>query len=316
MRQSQDIDKFCPEYFTFFRIISHEVIILYKCCYISKKILIAAAAFSVLAMLFISERFLFLSSADSEEEAVFLPVIMYHSICDNGPQEYIVTPQQLESDLQWLSSHGYTAVSAKQVCDYTHGNGCLPPKPVMITADDGHYNNLSQLLPLLEKYDMCAVISIVGSYTDVYAESDPHQDSYSYLTWDDINTLTASGRIEIGSHTYDMHSLSGGRKGCAKLSCETAEEYRSILRKDLSKLQNEISRHTGQSPVVFAYPFGAVSRESLPVIRELGFSMTLTCREGPNYIVHDPQCLYGIFRYNRSGLYSTEEFMRKLMAGE
>lgn len=293
------------------------MIILYKCCYISKKIVITAVAFTVLAVIFISERFLFPSSAYSEEEdAVFLPVIMYHSVCGKAPQEYIVTPQQVESDLQWLSSHGYTAVSAKQVCDYANGTGSLPPKPVMITADDGHYNNLSQLLPLLEKYDMCAVISIVGSYTDVYAENDPHQDNYSYLTWDDINALTASGRIEIGSHTYDMHSLSGERKGCSKLSYETAEDYQSILREDLSKLQNEVSRHTGQSPVVFTYPFGAVSRESLPVIRDMGFAMTLTCREGPNYIVHDPQCLYGIFRYNRSGLYSTEEFMRKLMSGE
>ena len=64
--------------------------------------------------------------------------------------------------------------------------------------------------------------------------------------------------------------------------------------------------------VVFTYPFGAVSRESLPVIRENGFLMTLTCREKENYITRDPDCLYGIGRFNRSGLTSTEEYMRKI----
>ena len=35
--------------------------------------------------------------------------------------------------------------------------------------------------------------------------------------------------------------------------------------------------------------------------------------EKPNYITRNPDCLYGINRYNRSGLYSTEEFMSKLL---
>ena len=53
-------------------------------------------------------------------------------------------------------------------------------------------------------------------------------------------------------------------------------------------------------------------RESLPVIRECGFLMTLTCGEQMNYITREPDCLYGIGRYNRSGLYSTDEYMAKL----
>ena len=63
---------------------------------------------------------------------------------------------------------------------------------------------------------------------------------------------------------------------------------------------------------MFTYPFGAVSRESLPVIRENGFLMTLTCRERANLITRDPDCLYGIGRFNRSGLTTTETFMRRI----
>lgn len=249
------------------------------------------------------------------EEAIVLPVIMYHSICEKAPSEYSVTPEQVENDFKWLKDNGYTAVSAEQVINYACGSGQLPEKPVMITADDGFYNNLSQLVPLLEKYDMCAVVSIVGRFTDDYAKNDPHNDMYSYLTWDDVNALLASGRIEIGNHTYDMHSLDNGRNGCMKLENETENEYRQLLDDDIGLLQAEIKEHTGVTPVVFAYPFGAVSRSSLPVIREKGFLMTLNCREAVNHITRDPQCLYGIFRFNRSGLYTTESFMNRIVSG-
>ena len=241
-----------------------------------------------------------------------LPVIMYHSVCDKQPTDYIVTPQQLDADLAWLKAKGFVSVSAEQLIRYTKGCGELPQKPVLITFDDGFYNNLSAALPLLEKYDMRAVVSIVGRYTDDYAPADPHSESYSYLTWEDISELAASGRIEIGSHTYDMHSRSDGRQGCAKLPDERDEEYAFTFGSDIGLLRTELHQNCGIIPAVFAFPFGALCKESLPVLRDSGILMTLTCREGMNFISRDPDCLYGIFRYNRSGLLSTDEYMERI----
>ena len=258
-------------------------------------------------------RLVLLSSAgNGAEQGVRLPVIMYHSIYSGTPGDYIVTPEQAESDLRWLKDHGYTAVSAEEVIEYTEGHGELPEKPVMITLDDGFYNCLSEYLPLLEKYDMCAVMAIVGKYTDDLAPADPHIPSYSYLTWNDVKELYDSGRIEIASHTYDMHSLKGRRKGCMIAAGESDDDYREALSADISLLQKAVYSRIGVSPKVFAYPFGGISRQSIPVLRSCGIRMTLTCYEKPNMITHDPDCLYGICRYNRSGLYSTEQFMKKL----
>jgi peptidoglycan/xylan/chitin deacetylase (PgdA/CDA1 family) len=238
---------------------------------------------------------------------------MYHSIYTDTPTEYTVSPRQVDSDLQWLKSNGYNTVTAEQVIAYTQNRGNLPENPVMITLDDGFFNNLSVLVPLLEKYDMTAVVSVVGSYIDNDAIKDPHNPKYSYLTWEDIEKLVESDRIEIGNHTYNMHSLYDGRIGCSRNNDESEEEYRKAISEDFQRLQGEIRENIGFYPVVFTYPFGSVSRESLPVIRDSGFLMTLTCREQENDITRDPQCLYGIGRYNRSGLYSTEEYMAKLM---
>ncbi len=245
-------------------------------------------------------------------EGIFLPVVMYHSISPQPHGDYQITPEAFAQDLQYLQENGYETVSIEQLHAYTEGTGTLPEHPILLTFDDGFYNNLSTALPLLEQYDMCAVVSVVGYYTDVTAARDPHSERYSYLTWEDIRTLQASGRIEIGSHTYDLHS-NDERAGCSILYGEDEEAYADMLRKDVGLLQTRMRNETGTTPTVFAYPYGFVCRESVPVLRELGFVCTLTCYEKPNYITRDPDCLFGLFRYNRSPDYTTEAFFAKAL---
>lgn len=286
-------------------------------CYNLKRffrlLLLDAVIFSICCCFALIGKSILYASGKKMEERIFLPVIMYHSIYGNEPEEYIVTPEQLERDLSYLSEHNYHAISAYQLIDYVYKGINLPENPVLITLDDGFYNNLSILVPLLEKYDMNAVVSIVGSYTDNNAAADSHVDAYSYLTWEDISGLAATGRVEIGNHTYNMHSYSAARKGCSKNPGESADEYMKILEDDITLLQSEFQEHTGMMPYIFTYPYGMISPESIPVLKENGFLITMNCCEHPNYITREPECLYGLNRFNRSGLYSTEEFMEMLL---
>lgn len=135
------------------------------------------------------------------------------------------------------------------------------------------------------------------------------------MTWEDIQQLEDSGRITLGSHTYDMHE-NGTRRGCAKMEQETEEAYHEALYTDLSMLQTEFQENLHIQPTVFAYPYGFVCPESKPVLEELGFQITLTCLEKPNFITRNPACLYGINRYNRFGNCSTAEIMRQILPDE
>lgn len=252
---------------------------------------------------------------EQEDKGVFLPIIMYHSITNNSSasNDYTVTPQIVENDLCYLKSNGYESVTTQDLLNYIEKDMPLPEKPIMITADDGFYNNYCYLVPLLQKYDYSAIISFVGEFTDVTAYNDPHVPEYSYCTWEDIQVLLDTGVIELGNHTYDMHS-SNNRKGCAKMSYETDEQYKTILMADVGKLQDEFTKNIGITPIVFAYPFGYTSKESTPILKELGFKATLNCYEKPNYITKDLNCLFGLNRYNRSAKYSTEDFMSILLS--
>ncbi len=287
---------------------------MYRCCNVRRflHLLIIDAVVIALSALLINTSGCF-DTSGAENESISLNIIMYHSVSNEANVgEYIVSTQAFEQDLRWLRENGYESVLPSNLVDYVQGNADLGENNVMLTFDDGCYNNLSDVLPLLEKYDYSAVVSIVGEYTDINAEKDPHVSAYSYLTWGDIQMLLDSKRIEIGNHTYALHK-NGERVGVEKLKSETEEEYSQMLYADLARLQNEIYQNTGTLPICFAYPFGAVSAESLPVMRKLGFAVTLGCEEKVNIIKSgDCESLYLLGRYNRSGYASTETFMQKV----
>ena len=228
-------------------------------CYHTKKLRVLLLLDAVLIILWLigSSVSRSVHSSGVFQQGIFLPVVMYHSITDSPNGDYQITKEQFAQDLYYLYANGYETVSVGDLYAYTEGKGELPEHPVMLTFDDGFYNNLSIALPLLEEYDMCAVVSIVGYYTDETAEKDPHVDRYSYLTWEDVKRLQQSGRIEIGSHTYNLHS-NDQRAGCSIMYGEDPENYQNMLRQDLGKLQDRTKTQTGSSPVVFAYPYGFV----------------------------------------------------------
>lgn len=249
----------------------------------------------------------------NSDEYIKVPIIMYHSILKDPARsnKYTITPAVLEEDLKYIKANGYETITISDLISYVYDDKPLPPKPIILTFDDGHYNNYGYLYPLLEKYDMKAVISIVGSYTDKFSETDEANLNYSYLRWKDINELISSGRVEFQNHTYNLHDNTHGRIGAKKKQGESDDEYKKILEEDINKLQNEFKENTGYVPTCFTYPFGGISNSSLDIIKELGFKASLSCEEGINKITKNPNSLYLLKRYNRPSYVSTYNIFKK-----
>ena len=255
-------------------------------------------------------------SVNAEDESIFVPVIMYHRLLKDPDSagDYAVSPDVFMSDMQYLSENGYTSVFVRDLIDYVETGAPLPEKPVVITFDDGYLNVMEYAYPYMKENNIKAVMNIVGSYKEQSTDDDEHNPAYSYLTWDEIAELDRSGLFEIGSHTYDMHSMSG-RRGCKRLSNENAEKYREALFGDIGMLQDMLKENSGVTPVTFAYPYGFISSESMAILQEIGFKALLTCYEKPNYISRSDagECLI-LNRYNRPSGISTEEFMNRLLS--
>ena len=75
-------------------------------------------------------------------EAVDIPIVMYHSVLKDEKYhgKYVISPAELENDILYLKEQGYTTIFMEDLINYTKG-GELPEKPIMLTFDDGYYNN-------------------------------------------------------------------------------------------------------------------------------------------------------------------------------
>jgi len=257
------------------------------------------------------------ASAGLREETVSLPVAMYHHVLpvEARLNDYTISPEQLEQDLQYIQSCGYTTISAAELAAWAEGEGSLPPKPILLTFDDGYESVHEYAFPLLQKYGMKAVVSIIGKHTDLFSVSTDYKSvNWSHLTWDQCREMQQSGLVEIENHTYDMHdNISGKRYGIRIREGESLADYKQALLSDIGGLSDEIQQETGVRPIVFAYPFGALCRESKPILTEMGFRIILTCEEKVNALsppeAGEPLVLR---RFNRAHRFSTEEYYQKL----
>lgn len=250
-------------------------------------------------------------AGDPLSGGVSLPIIMYHGLLKEEARQgaYVISPVLFEEDLLYIQQHGYTTIVMQDLLDYVQGGKPLPEKPIMLTFDDGYYNNYVYAFPLLKKYGQKIVLSPIGRFADEYTQSGDLKPNYAHIPWPLLRDMVDSGLVEVQNHTYNMHSPTASpRKGAQKMKGETSEQYRQSLNEDIGRMQQRMEEELGAKATTFTYPFGAVSPESVPILREMGFEATLVCESHLNRITRDPACLYGLGRYLRASGMSAEQF--------
>lgn len=257
-------------------------------------------------------------TAATSTEGVALPVVMYHGILPQSNRQgtYVISPTLFEQDLAYIQQAGYTTVTVADLIAYVDDGVPLPEKPIMLTFDDGYYNNYLYAYPLLQQYGMKAVLSPVAAwsawYTDHPEEAD--REIYSHVTFDQIREMADSGVVEIQNHSYDLHhNEKGKRKGASKLAEESIATYRATLKEDLTTAQQLFTRRAGVTPTAFTYPYGAMSTEAQAVLEELGFRASFSCESRVNIITKSPQSLWKLGRYLRTNEGKSEAFFAPIL---
>lgn len=253
------------------------------------------------------------SASESSADTVCVPIIMYHNILNSNKKnsKFIITSSQLEEDLKFLKDNSYNTIFIEDLINYVYNNKPLPEKPIVLTFDDGYYNNYVYAYPMLKEYGFKGVLSVIGYYTDLYSENGEKNENYSHVTWENIKEMSDSGVIELQNHSYNLHSTNQGRNGSKKKKGESKEEYKKILTDDLGKLQNEFEKNLNNKATTYTYPFGSVSEISYDIIKDMGFKASLSCESGMNNISKNPECLYMMKRYLRTPSASVEQILSK-----
>jgi peptidoglycan/xylan/chitin deacetylase (PgdA/CDA1 family) len=254
-----------------------------------------------------------INANSNENEKIFLPIIMYHEIKTFHTGKDVITPTEFENDLKYLKENNYTTINMSQLIDYVYNDTELPDNPIILSFDDGYLNTYKYALPLLKKYNMQIVFSIIGKNTDDFTNIPDDNIDYSHVTWDQLNEMLASGCVEVQNHSYNLHRIGKSRYGCKQNKSETFSQYEQILKDDIDRLQNEITYMTGVTPTTFTYPYGDYSENTDSVLKKLGFKCTLSCKYGINIITKDPEKLFGLKRICRSHRYGIRKLLKEVM---
>ncbi len=241
-----------------------------------------------------------------------LPIIMYHQISENKAiwGDYVIPYSTLKEDFEYLKKNKITPVSLKQVENFLKNGKPLPHNPIVLTFDDGEKSFLTKVLPLLEKYNYHANINIIGSLVKLYTENGETDDRYAYLNESDITKLYKNPLVELGCHTYNLHSLSV-RRGMGKLQGENESQYKKVITEDFENFNALFHRLTGAYPEILAYPYGIRNDLLLATAKNTGFKITLTCRESVNTI-KPGDSPYELGRFNRPYGKTSSEFFKEI----
>ncbi len=191
-------------------------------------------------------------------QSVRVPVLTYHRVAPLsavGLPDLKVDPANFVAELSALHGAGYHAITQAQLFDALYRHRTLPRRPVLISVDDGYVDDVTRILPALERQHMVATFFVItGRMTEP-----------GFLSADQIRTLEAAG-MDVGDHTahhLDLRLLSGDQ-----LRTETAGSRRVL------------QRVLGHPVYFFAYPFGDYNDNVLAAVRAAGFTMAYTTSGG------------------------------------
>ena len=202
-----------------------------------------------------------------------------------------ITVKRLVAHFNWLRDNGYTPVSYKQIEDARAGRGTLPPKPVLLTFDDGYLSFYTKIYPVLKAFNYPAVYALVTSWMDT-----PQNGTIDYgkkklprsafITWEHVREMQKSGLIEVASHTHDLHRSVNGNPYNSQFAAifpeykngryETHTEYKQRLQSDLKQSVDIITARTGIRPNIIVWPYGQFNRSAQEAAHSVGLTSDFT----------------------------------------
>jgi peptidoglycan/xylan/chitin deacetylase (PgdA/CDA1 family) len=177
-----------------------------------------------------------------------VPIIGYHAIqppVEGSTYPELFVPQaDFVEQMKWLDEHGYEAVTLDQVEDAWYAGGELPPKPVVLTFDDGYLSQYVAAFPALQHFHWPGVLNLVAKGSD--------------LPDDDVRKmLDANPPWELASHT--VHHLDLTTLDSSQLHEEVADSRRILQDRFGVTVDN------------FCYPSGRYDDTVIAAVKAAGY---------------------------------------------
>lgn len=126
----------------------------------------------------------------SEQDAPGVLILEYHRVNDSNDDEYTITNEDFQKQIEYLISQGYQTISLMDFVRSKKYGEILPDKSLILTFDDGYEDNYTNVMPFLKKHDMKETVFVITNRIG--------QDGY--LSWEQLHEMQ-SENVELGSHS-------------------------------------------------------------------------------------------------------------------
>ncbi|MFQ5647094.1 MAG: polysaccharide deacetylase family protein [bacterium] len=206
---------------------------------------------------------------------------MYHKIGQppvGSESTCLYVPQaDLREQCNLLKKSGYQTTGFSELSDALHGRKKLPPRPVIITFDDGFMSVYEQAYPVLQEFGFQATVFVVAEFLG--KESGWSENSADRVIEPllGIKELNKMDNIEIGSHANSHRHLT-------RL---TDEEVHKELVGSKSTLQDVFNREI----ITLCYPYGDFNEKVAEIAQEAGYLSACCTKHGNRHTLNDLYCL-------------------------
>jgi peptidoglycan/xylan/chitin deacetylase (PgdA/CDA1 family) len=233
-----------------------------------------------------------------------LTILMYHKVDQiptgvRYPRNY-VSPGQFAEQLAALRRWNYETISFDDWVAYRGGAGTLPPRPIILTFDDGYRSTGEIAWPVLRRYDYSATVFVVSDFVGKTNSWDPDEIQEPLLTAEELRALQAEG-LRVGSHGKTHGSLRTMSVAAAAM--------------ELGASRRALEAITGAPIRTLCYPYGQQNGRVRALAREAGYHTAVVLGRRLNSRYADPLRLRRLwidFRTELTGLKWTLEGLRLL----
>jgi peptidoglycan/xylan/chitin deacetylase (PgdA/CDA1 family) len=199
--------------------------------------------------------------AGAPARSVRVPVLTYHRVAPLKPGATAITtdltvePSVFAAELDAIAAAGFHTVSQRQVFDALYRGVPLPPKPVLISVDDGYVDDVRTILPMLRSHGMVATFFVITGR--IHAAG--------FLSAAQFRELDAAG-MDVGDHT--------------RTHVDLTQLPASGLQAEVAGSKAALERILGHPVSFFAYPFGRLDANVVAAVRAAGFALAYTTAYG------------------------------------
>lgn len=191
-------------------------------------------------------------------EVYQIPILLYHYVEYNkDPNDTIrmsltIRRDIFEQQIKDLIARNYSFLTVAEAGEIIDKKIPKPEKLVVLSFDDGYRDFYTDILPILQFYNVKATLFVVSEFLN-------HSNN---VTDEQLKEIIQSDLVEIGGHTFNHRALTS-------LSSEGA--YQEI-KEDKDYLEKNFNIHLTS----FAYPYGSFDKESVEQVKKAGYKQAVS----------------------------------------